>query len=60
MPKGAPLQKRKKTIVCAPKSKKLRLKLLDDTRRRAVRTMHTATEQEVGDMADKITRASKK
>jgi hypothetical protein len=46
--------------VCAPKSKKLRLKLLDHPLRRALHTMHTATAQEVGNMADKITRGLKK
>lgn len=44
----------------APKSKKLPRKLPEDPVSRAVSIMRTATKQEVGDTADKITRAPKK
>lgn len=43
-----------------PKSKKLPRKLPDDPVSRAVSIMREATKQDVGDMADKITRAPKK
>lgn len=44
----------------APKSKKLPRKLPEDPVSRAVSIMRTATKQDVGDTADKITRAPKK
>ena len=43
-----------------PQSKKLPRKLPDDPVSRTVHIMRTATKQEVGDVADKITRAPKK
>jgi hypothetical protein len=43
-----------------PKSKKLLRKLPEDPVSRAVHIMRQATKQEVGDVADKITRAPKK
>lgn len=42
------------------KSKKLPRKLAEDQVSRAVSAMRTATGQQVGDIADKITRAPKK
>lgn len=53
MPEGPQGQK-------PPKSKKLPRKLPDDPVSRAVKMTRTATKREVGDMADKITRAPKK
>jgi hypothetical protein len=53
MPKGPQGQK-------PPKSKKLPRKLPDDPVSRAVHIMRQATDQQVGDTADKITRAPKK
>jgi len=43
-----------------PKSKKLPRKLPEDPIARGVAIMREATEREVGDAADKITRAPKK
>ena len=43
-----------------PKSKKLPRKLPEDPVSPAVNIMRTATKQDVGDTADKITRAPKK
>ena len=43
-----------------PKSKKLPRKLPEDPVSRAVHIMRHATKQDVGDVADKITRAPKK
>ena len=43
-----------------PKSKKLPRKLPEDPVSRAVAIMREATERDVGDTADKITRAPKK
>jgi hypothetical protein len=53
MPKGPQGQK------TPPKSKKLPRKLPEDPVSRAVAIMRQATNQEVGDTADKITRAPK-
>jgi hypothetical protein len=53
MPKGPQGQK-------PPKSTKLPRTLLEDPVSRAVSIMRTATKQDVGDTADKITRAPKK
>jgi hypothetical protein len=60
MSKGPRGQQRKKLIVCAPKSKKLPRKLPDDLVSRAAAIARAATNQEIGDTADKITRAPKK
>jgi hypothetical protein len=54
MPKAANGQKP------PPKSKKLPRKLPEDPVSRAVSIMRTATKQDVGGTADKITRAPKK
>jgi hypothetical protein len=57
MPKGPQGEKRKKTIVCTPKSKEIPRTLPDGP---AVRIPRIATLQEIGDTADEITRAPKK
>jgi hypothetical protein len=51
---------KKKMGHSAPKSKKRPRKLPEDSISRAVQIMREATNQQVGDTADKITRAPKK